>query len=69
MQGKTDANVPQDSLTQEGSVPFFTRFLEGQNPDNLQSADGIMQAGSDGNQQESLRTLKYPSDRDEMDFR
>jgi len=61
MQGKTDANVPQDSLTQEGSVPFFTRFLEGQNNDNLQAADS--------NQNELLQTLKYPSDRDEIDFR
>lgn len=61
MQGKTDANVPQDSLTQEGSVPFFARFLEGQSDDNLQAADG--------NQQELLTTLKYPSDRDEIDFR
>ena len=69
MQGKTDANVPQDSLTQEGSVPFFARFLEGQNNNNLQAADGITQAGSDGNQSELLMTLKYPSDRDEIDFR
>ena len=61
MQGKTDANVPQDSLTQEGSVPFFTRFLEGQHNDNLQAADG--------NQNELLQTLKYPSDRDEFDLR
>jgi hypothetical protein len=61
MQGKTDANVPQDSLTQEGSVPFFTRFLEGQNNGNLQAADG--------NQKELRTTLKYPSDRDEIDFR
>jgi hypothetical protein len=68
MQGKTDANVPQDSLTQEGSVPFFTRFLEGQNNDNPQGAGG-MQAGSDGNRNELLQTLKYPSDRDEDDFR
>lgn len=69
MQGKTDANVPQDSLTQEGSVPFFTRFLEGQNNDNPQAAGGSLQAGSDGNQNELLQTLKYPSDRDEDDFR
>ena len=61
MPSKTDANVPQDSLTQEGSVPFFARFLEGQHDDNLQAADG--------NQQELLMTLKYPSDRDEIDFR
>ena len=69
MQGKTDANIPQYSLTQEGSVPFFTRFLEGQNNDHPQAADGGIQAGSDSNQSESLMTLKYPSDRDEIDFR
>lgn len=68
MQGKTDANVPQDSFTQEGSVPFFTRFLEGQN-NGHPHADGVTQAGSDGNQNELLQTLKYPSDRDEDDFR
>jgi hypothetical protein len=69
MQGKTDANVPRNSSTQEGSVPFFTRFLEGQNNDHLQAADGITQACSNGNQDELLQTLKYPSDRDEIDFR
>jgi hypothetical protein len=69
MPGKTDANVPQDALTQEGSVPFFTRFLEGQSNDHPQAADGVMQAGGDGNQNELLMTLKYPSDRDEIDFR
>jgi Serine endopeptidase inhibitors len=69
MQGKTDANVPQYSSTQEGSVPFFTRFLEGQHDDHPQTAGGVMQAGSDSNQNELLQTLKYPSDRDEDDFR
>ncbi|HVG33986.1 MAG TPA: microviridin/marinostatin family tricyclic proteinase inhibitor [Pyrinomonadaceae bacterium] len=67
MQSKKDSNVPHDSSTQEGSVPFFTRFLEGQN--NSQAANGGIQAGSDGNQDELLQTLKYPSDRDEDDFR
>jgi len=68
MQGKTDANTPQYSSTQEGSVPFFTRFLEGQRDGNPQTS-GVMQAGGDGNQDELLQTLKYPSDRDEDDFR
>jgi hypothetical protein len=61
MPGKSDANVPQDSLTREGSVPFFTRFLEGQNDEPPQAAGG--------DQNELLTTLKYPSDRDEMDLR
>jgi hypothetical protein len=63
MQDKTDAKVPQDASTQEGSVPFFTRFLEGQNSDNPQSD------GGNSNRNELLQTLKYPSDRDEDDFR
>ncbi len=62
---KTDANVPHDSLTQEGSVPFFARFLEGQNNAHPQAANG----GGDSNQDQLLQTLKYPSDRDEDDFR
>lgn len=66
MQSKTDANLPHDSLTQEGSVPFFVRFLEGQNNDHSQVAND---AGGDGNQNEFLQTLKYPSDRDEDGFR
>lgn len=69
MQSKTDANVPQDALTQESSVPFFARFLEGQNKDHSQAADGGTQAGSDDYQNELQMTLKYPSDRDEIDFR
>ena len=55
MEDKQDNNVstPQDSKQQASSLPFFTRFLEGQN-----------EAG-----EESLnQTLKYPSDRDEWDF-
>lgn len=69
MPDKTDANVPQYSSTQESSVPFFTRFLEGQNNDHPQTANGGIQTGSDSNQSELLMTLKYPSDRDEIDFR
>ena len=47
-----NGSTPQDSLPQEGSLPFFTRFLEGQN---------------DAGRQSSKQTLKYPSDRDEWD--
>lgn len=65
MQDKTDANVPHDSVTQESSVPFFARFLEGQNNNHSQAADG----GDSSNQADLLMTLKYPSDRDEIDFR
>lgn len=66
MQSKTDANLPHDSLTQEDSMPFFARFLEGQNNDHSQDDNN---AGGDGNQNEFLLTLKYPSDRDEDGFR
>jgi len=54
MQDKQDktASARQDSKQQEGSLPFFTRFLEGQ---------------SDAGNQSSNQTLKYPSDRDEWD--
>ncbi|HWN11164.1 MAG TPA: microviridin/marinostatin family tricyclic proteinase inhibitor [Pyrinomonadaceae bacterium] len=49
MTDKTEACAPEDS---EQSLPFFARFLEGQDaPDN------------------NRMTLKYPSDRDEIDQR
>jgi Serine endopeptidase inhibitors len=47
MRDKTDA--PEGS---ERSLPFFARFLEGQDTTEI-----------------SRQTLKYPSDRDEMDQR
>ena len=40
-----------ESCTPEGSVPFFARFLEGQDTS-----------------EQSFQTLKYPSDRDEIDW-
>ena len=49
MRDKTELSTPEDS---ERSLPFFARFLEGQD---------TRQAG--------LLTLKYPSDRDEIDYR
>lgn len=49
MRDKTESHVPENS---EPSVPFFARFLEGQQRST-----------------ESLLTLKYPSDRDEIDQR
>lgn len=48
MANNTDANIRRDSLRQGGSLPFFARFLEGQE-----------------RAEQSLRTLKYPSDLDE----
>jgi len=46
---KTEARSPEDS---ERSLPFFARFLEGQDAP-----------------EDSFMTLKYPSDRDEIDQR
>lgn len=47
MRDQTEALTPEDS---ERSLPFFARFLEGQNTPEV-----------------SFMTLKYPSDRDEID--
>lgn len=47
MRDKTESPAPENS---EQSLPFFARFLEGQE-----------------NSKNSFMTLKYPSDRDEID--
>lgn len=47
MRDKTELPAPENS---ENSLPFFARFLEGQDTSK-----------------QSLLTLKYPSDRDEID--
>jgi Serine endopeptidase inhibitors len=47
MRDKTEARAPEDS---ERSLPFFARFLEGQDAPEV-----------------CRMTLKYPSDRDEID--
>lgn len=49
MRNKKDSLAPENS---ESNVPFFARFLEGQDT-----------------QKDSFLTLKYPSDRDEIDQR
>ena len=49
MRDKTELTAPENS---EPSLPFFARFLEGQDASK-----------------NSFMTLKYPSDRDEMDQR
>jgi hypothetical protein len=49
MRDKTESAVNESS---EQSVPFFARFLEGQD-----------------SSKDSYLTLKYPSDRDEIDQR
>lgn len=49
MRDKTESSLPENS---EQSLPFFARFLEGQDKSK-----------------DSFLTLKYPSDRDEIDQR
>ena len=49
MRDKTESRAPEGS---EQSLPFFARFLEGQD-----------------SSKNSRMTLKYPSDRDEIDQR
>lgn len=49
MSDKLESRIPE---TSESSLPFFARFLEGQDTSK-----------------NSFLTLKYPSDRDEIDQR
>ena len=58
MSDTKDANVRRDSAPKEVGLPFFARFLEGQNSD-----EKVLQAAP-----ERRMTLKYPSDRDEIDW-
>lgn len=52
-------NINDDS--QKGSeTPFFARFLEGQHAEARPDA---------ANDEAAFMTLKYPSDRDEIDWR
>jgi hypothetical protein len=64
-----NASTSPNTLRQENSLPFFTRFLEGQHSDgdNPPTGEGLMQASSQDNQS-LLMSLKYPSDRDEIDL-
>jgi hypothetical protein len=49
MLDKTESHASENS---EQQLPFFARFLEGQD-----------------NSKEAYQTLKYPSDRDEIDWK
>lgn len=55
-----DASARQDSTPPEGSLPFFTRFLEGQNKAERSAA--TLKYPSD---RDEFVTMKYPSDDDE----
>jgi hypothetical protein len=58
-----DPNARHDSKPPAGSLPFFARFLEGQHGEEQTNGDGILLAAP-----ERRMTLKYPSDRDEIDL-
>lgn len=53
---KADTNDSQ----KKNETPFFARFLEGQHAETPASAP---------NDEAVFQTLKYPSDRDEIDWR
>lgn len=55
-----DASGHPDSIHPEGSLPFFTRFLEGQ--DNAERSAVTHKYPSDWDE---IVTMKYPSDDDE----
>lgn len=55
-----NASVHQDSSQQESSLPFFARFLEGQNRGELSAATHKFPSDVD-----EYMTMKYPSDDDE----
>lgn len=61
MQENKDARASQNS---QSGLPFFARFLEGQNRDGVAAAH-TMKYPSDWD--EGDQTMKYPSDSDEGD--
>ena len=58
MKENTDKSVRHDS---DGSLPFFARFLEGQN----NAGEGYMTLKFPSDRDEYDQTMKYPSDSDE----
>jgi hypothetical protein len=60
MPDNTDANALLDSIQPEGSLPFFARFLEGQNREERSAA--TLKYPSD---LDEYQTMKYPSDGDD----
>ena len=60
MPNNTDASTRRDSLRQGGSLPFFARFLEGQ--DRAEQGFATLKFPSDLDED---MTMKYPSDDDE----
>jgi hypothetical protein len=60
-----DASAQHDSTQREGGLPFFARFLEGQNNAGENFATWKFPSDTD----EMDQTMKYPSDSDEGDDR
>jgi hypothetical protein len=60
MPDTSDANARRDSVTPEGSLPFFARFLEGQNREERSAATTKYPSDLD-----EFMTMKYPSDGDD----
>lgn len=60
MPDNTDTTTLHNSLQQDDSLPFFARFLEGQN--NVEGSFRTLKYPSD---LDEYTTQKYPSDDDE----
>ena len=58
MPDTNEVNAHSESAPPEGSLPFFARFLEGQKIEE-EPTEAVI---------ERHMTLKYPSDRDEIDW-
>ena len=61
MQDKRDAGARRDSLQHDGTLPFFARFLEGQ--DSVRPSSATLKFPSDLDEMD--QTMKFPSDSDE----
>ncbi|HJQ33736.1 MAG TPA: microviridin/marinostatin family tricyclic proteinase inhibitor [Pyrinomonadaceae bacterium] len=61
MRDDQDSGVRQGTSKQDGSLPFFARFLEGQ--DNTGQTSATLKFPSDLDELD--QTMKYPSDSDE----
>jgi hypothetical protein len=60
MPDNTDPNARHDSAPPSGSLPFFARFLEGQNSEERSAATTKFPSDLD-----EFQTMKYPSDGDD----
>jgi hypothetical protein len=63
MQDNQDSGAHQGTSPRDGSLPFFARFLEGQN--STASISATLKFPSDLDEMD--HTMKYPSDSDEGD--